>query len=206
MKQTLSRLLMAGALAVGLLSSQGVANAGQSVDADPGVMSPEDASWVAVVPEGGNYAPETEGNFTPQAYWAPCGVLDSNTKIVRTFTRAATAGVTPYLGSGQSSLACGSGSTWGYRHIVNEHLAQWQARAAQASENWRDTADYGIEWALKDPDRVTYRSGNDTYCFSREILLINNNNGQVVDSYFPNVVVARVSKNIITAFPSSRQC
>lgn len=202
MKRTLLRLLIAGAVAVGLLSSQTASNAEQSAEADAGS---EDTSWVAVVPEHGEYVPEGEGKFSPQDYWAPCGIFDSNTKIVRTFNRAATAGVTPYLGSGLSSLACGS-SQWGYRHIVDRHLTDWQARAAQANENWRVTADYGIEWALKDPDRVVYRSSNDTYCFSRKLLLINNNNGQVVGSYYPNVAIARGSKNIITAIPTSSQC
>ena len=109
------------------------------------------------------------------------------------------------MSSGISNLACGS-SAWGYRHIVANHLSQWEYRASEASENWRDTADYGIEWALKDADRIRYRSSNDTYCFSRQIDLVNDRTGQVVDHYFPNVVVARVTKNIITASPSSSQC
>lgn len=59
---------------------------------------------------------------------------------------------------------------------------------------------------LKDPDRVRYRSSNDTYCFSRLIYLVNKRTGQVVDRYYPNVIVARGTKNIITAYPSSSQC
>lgn len=109
------------------------------------------------------------------------------------------------MASGTSNPACGS-SKWGYRHIIANHLSEWQSRAAEASENWRDTADYGIQWALKDPDRVRYRSSNDTYCFSRQIDLVNNRTGQVVDHYFHTVVVARVTKNILTAWPGSAQC
>lgn len=145
-------------------------------------------------------------SFAALAVWAACGVTTSNTKIVRTFSRAATAGATPYTSSGTSNLACGTAASWGYRHIVANHLSQWEARAAVASENWRDTADYGIEWALKDPDRVTYRSKNDTYCFSRKINLVNKRTNQVVGAYYPNVVVARGTKNIITAIPASSQC
>lgn len=137
--------------------------------------------------------------------WGACGAFDSNTKLIRTFTRAATTGVTPYLSSGTAALACGS-SAWGYRHIVANHLSQWQARATLAGENWRDTADYGMEWALKDPDRIRYRSSNDTYCYSRLIYLVDERTGKVVGSYYPNVVVARVTKNVITAIPSSAQC
>lgn len=145
------------------------------------------------------------GDVQPLVTWAACGAFDSNTKVVRAFSRAATSGVSPYMGSGTSNLACGS-DAWGYRHIVGNHLSQWKYRASQARENWRDTADYGIEWALKDPDRVRYRSSNDTYCFSRLIYLVNKSNGKVVDTYYPNVVVARGTKNIITAYPSGSQC
>lgn len=148
-------------------------------------------------------------NTTPQKRlqtWGACGAFDSNTKVIRAFSRAATVGVSPYSSAGTTNLGCGSDAYWGYRHIVKQHLSQWEYRASEASENWRDTADYGISWALKDPDRVTYRSSNDTYCFSRLINLVNDRTGQVVDRYYPNVVVAHVSKNIITAFPSSSQC
>jgi hypothetical protein len=137
--------------------------------------------------------------------WGACGAFDSSTKVIRTFSRRATFGVSPYMSSGSSNLACGS-SAWGYRHIVANHLTQWQFRASEANENWRDTADYGIYWALSDPDRITYRVSNDTYCFSRLINLVNRSNGQVVDHYYPNVVIAHVTRNIITAYPSSTQC
>lgn len=58
-------------------------------------------------------------------------------------------------------------------------------------------------WALRDPDRVTYRSSNDTFCFQRLIYLVNEDTGEVVGQRNVAVVVARVSKNIITAFPAT---
>ena len=144
-------------------------------------------------------------SVTGLATWGACGAFDSHTKVIRAFSRKNTSGVSPYMSSGISNLACGS-SAWGYRHIIAKHLSQWEYRASEASENWRDTADYGIEWALKDPNRIRYRSSNDTYCFSRQINLVNDRTGQVVDHYFPNVVVGRVTKNIITAWPAGTQC
>lgn len=154
-------------------------------------------SWVADVSDA-----DSDKGLAPQATWGACGIFDENLKVVRTFTnRAPGAG----LPGGSSTLNCGS-ENWGYRHTVKNHLSQWQAKAALARENWRDIADYGILWAFKDPDKVTYRGSNDTYCYSRKINLVNEDTGEVVGNYYPNVAIARVSKRIITAIPASAQC
>lgn len=100
------------------------------------------------------------------------------------------------------SFLCGS-DNWGYRHILKRHLGDWEARASLAQEGWRGTADYGISWALKDPDHVVYRKPNDTFCYSRQILLVDKRTGKVVGRYYPNVSVARVNHNMITAYPAS---
>jgi len=60
--------------------------------------------------------------------------------------------------------------------------------------------------SVRDPDKITYRATNATFCHSRKILLIGNRNNDVVGSYFPKVSVARVSHPIITAYPSGSQC
>jgi hypothetical protein len=167
--------------------------------AHPALLVDEDEnySWVADPDEVAS-----GGGFSTQATWGACGIFDENLKVIRTFTdRRGGAG----LPGGSSTLNCGS-ENWGYRHIVDRHLSQWQAKAAVARENWRDTADYGILWAFKDPDKVTYRGSNDTYCYSRKINLVNEDNGQVVGNYYPNVAIARVSKRIITAVPAGAQC
>lgn len=161
-------------------------------------------SWVAE-PEIENARARAQ-SASPAVTWGACGVFDKNLKIVRAFKGRSQA----HIGGrsityGGSNLTCGSG-TWGYRHIVKRHLGEWEARAAVAQENWRDTADYGIHWALRDPDKITYRAANDTFCYSRKILLIDDRTNEVVGSYFPKVSVARVSHRIITAYPSGSQC
>lgn len=161
------------------------------------VEEDENYGWVADLDQAAS-----GGDLSTMVTWGACGVFDEDLKVIRTFTdRKGGAG----LPSGSSTLTCGNES-WGYRHTVKEHLSQWQAKAALARENWRDTADYGILWAFKDPDKVTYRGSNDTYCYSRKINLVNEDNGEVVGSYYPNVAIARVSKRIITAIPASAQC
>lgn len=135
--------------------------------------------------------------------WAPCGAFDDNGKVVEVYDRYRTNTPTgQYMAGGFSDLDCGS-SNYGYRHIVDRHLSQWEAKAALTKQNWREVADFGINWALQDPDRTTYRSYNDTFCFQRLIYLVNTQTGQTAGTTQVAVVVARVSKNIITAFPGS---
>lgn len=55
-------------------------------------------------------------------------------------------------------------------------------------------------------DEITYRVANDTFCYSRKILLIDDRTNEVVGSYFPKVSVAHVSHRTITAYPSGSQC
>jgi hypothetical protein len=109
-----------------------------------------------------------------------------------------------YLPGGTSNLGCGS-DKWGNRHIVKDHLSEGESEAAISGENRRDHVDSAIAAALSDPDKVRYRSDNDTFCHSREIYLYDNRTRRYVRSSFPNVPVAHVTKNIITAWPSSSQ-
>jgi hypothetical protein len=41
-----------------------------------------------------------------------------------------------YIPGGISNLACGSSANWGYRHIVDKHLTEWQDAASISRENW----------------------------------------------------------------------
>jgi hypothetical protein len=133
--------------------------------------------------------------------WAACGLFDKAHKLVRVFTRyRATATTGEYLRGGTSDLHCGS-ERWGYRHILRNHRTEWEQKAALERQNWRDLADYAIENALRDPDRVKYRSDNDTFCFQRLFYLLNRKTGRPAGTMTVSVVVAQDSKNIITAFP-----
>lgn len=138
--------------------------------------------------------------------WAACGIFDRNTKIVRTFPRYRANAGGQYIPGGTSNLACGSDEYWGYRHIVAGHLSQWENVAAPTGENWRDVADQFIAGALIDPDVVTYRQDNDTFAYCRLMYLVDKRTGRAVGVSYPRVVVAHVTKNIITAYPDSKHC
>jgi hypothetical protein len=177
-------------------------------------VTPTDSGFWSLEPPVNGYLPGSvaapagaPGPVSAQQVWAACGLTTPNTKIVRTFSRfrGQDGRGFYYLPGGTSSLGCGS-DKWGYRHIVKNHLPEWESEAAIAGENWRDHADFAIAAALNDPDKVRYRSDNDTFCYSREVYLYDNRTRKYVRSSFPNVPVAHVTKNIITAWPSSSQC
>jgi hypothetical protein len=134
--------------------------------------------------------------------WGSCGVTTDKLKVLRTFNRVRGSDGSKSLAGGKSNLACGN-EKWGYKHIVKEHLEDWQNIAAVAGENWRDTADLAISSALGDPDEVKYGSGNDTFCFSHLIYLADKKTGKVEGTNRPRTIVAHETKNIINAFPAS---
>jgi len=141
------------------------------------------------------------------AIWGWCGLFDDSQKQVPTFERyRGDAGNGHWIRGGSSILHCGSSAKWGLRHIEAGHQSQWEYDAWLVGTNWRNQADTAIAEVLIDPDRVTYRSQNNTSCYSREIYLERNDNHRVVGTRIPKVVVAAVSKNIITAYPSDDQC
>jgi hypothetical protein len=140
--------------------------------------------------------------------WAACPVQNreaARDKVVRPFPRAVGNAAGRTMPAGTTNLTCGT-QDYGYYHIVSNHLSQWQYRGAQSSENWRDVADYGIQEALANPQVVTYRPGNQTFCYSREVFLWDNVRGIRVDVYHPNVVISERDQHIVTAIPSSRPC
>jgi hypothetical protein len=138
---------------------------------------------------GVEYWPSQERSQT----WAACGMRDDNHKLVRTFTKNGGP-------SGQSAyLKCGS-SGWGYRHIQDRHMGDWNNIAVQIGDNWRSFADFAIEQILIAPESATYKSGNDTYAFTAPVQ-IRDSDGNVVSTYRPLVSVANESRNIITAYP-----
>ena len=53
---------------------------------------------------------------------------------------------------------------------------------------------------------VTYRANNNTYCYSREVYLINEVRGIPVDMFHPNVVVRAQDGVIITSYPANKPC
>lgn len=139
----------------------------------------------------------TARTIAPMATWYACGVNDSNTKMVRGFQRVAGAG----LPAGKADLKCGSPG-WGYRHILIEHRTQWEQLAVITGSDWRTFSDWAMNQALNYPAHVSYRSSNDTYLYKTQVQ-IRDSGGTVRSVKYINVSVARVTKNIITAFPTN---
>jgi hypothetical protein len=163
------------------------------------------------VKQPGDAGPQThaaaDGSFRAAQIWAACGTFADNHKLVRTFSRKAmrtTVGAPGHLGAGTSNLKCGS-EKWGYRHLL-KHRAEWETNARIEGSNWRGLADFAIAVVLSDPDVVSYRRSNDTYCFSREIYLIDKRTGRVAATKKPKVAIAAVSKNVITAYIPNSGC
>jgi len=152
---------------------------------------------IPLLPPGGGGTEPTVPS--PQATWAACGLFDKNTKLVRTFTRVGGGG----LSAGKSYLRCGS-QAWGLRHVVDRHRSQWEMLAMLGgSSSWRTFADWAINQAMRYPAHVTYVSKNDTYVYKTQIQ-IRDRSDRVRAVKYVYVVVARVSKNIITTYPSDK--
>lgn len=145
----------------------------------------------------------------PPTPWRACPVNrreEARDRLVRRFERGP--GVSKsgaVMPGGSSDLICGD-DKHGYYHIANGHGLEWTQKGMKTSENWRDVADYSIAEALRNPMSVTYRADVDTYCYSREVSLINKVRGIVVEVFHPNVVVRARDGLIITAFPAKKPC
>lgn len=70
------------------------------------------------------------------------------------------------------------------------------------SSSWRTFTDWAINEALRSPAHVWYESKNDTYVYKTEIQ-IRDRSDRVRAVKYAYVVVARVSKNIITTYPAN---
>lgn len=138
--------------------------------------------------------------------WKLCGFRDPEDKIIRTFPRMrATSPDGVFFRGGVANLRCGN-ANFGFKHIVKNHLGEWQTNAALTGDQWRDLVDFAVAATLIDPDQTTYRSTNDGFCYSRQIYLINNRTGKTVSILTPNIVIGLTSLNVITAIPKHQQC
>ena len=145
----------------------------------------------------------------PPTIWGACPSVNraaAEQKVVRRFDRAtgAARGVVP-MPAGTSNLLCGTGN-FGFYHIVAEHYVEWTQKSVKTNENWKEVADYSIAEALRNPTAVTFRPANNTFCYSRQVSLIDKVRGITVDVMYPNVVVRAKDGAIITAFPAGRPC
>lgn len=167
--------------------------------ADAGDLRADTGGWVSARNSAGTETLTTELSFPP------CGVMVPAAKILKTYQRYRADVGGNFLRGGVSSLACGS-SSWGYRHIMLRHFADWQNKAAVTQDDWRALLDMSTAASLFQPDFVSYRTENDTFCFSTLIVLKDNKTHQVVDQFYPHVVVGHKTENIITSYPDTKPC
>ena len=145
----------------------------------------------------------------PPTTWAACPGANraaAELKVVRRFDRApgAAPGVVP-MPAGSSNLLCGT-VNYGFYHIEARHYGEWMQKSVKTNENWREVADYAIAEALRSPTSVTFRPRNNTFCYSREVSLIDKVRGITVDVMNPNVVVRVQDGAVITAIPTRKPC
>lgn len=183
------------ALATSLIALLVAAGAGGAVSAVAHAASPTEFSAQAGKP--------------PPTVWAACPAVNraaAEQKIVRTFDRAPgrAAGVVP-MPAGTSDLLCGT-DNFGFYHVEARHGVEWTQKGVITNENWREVADYSIAEALRNPTTVTFRAANKTFCYSREVSLIDKVRGITVDVMHPNVVVRVEDGAVITAYPSRTPC
>jgi hypothetical protein len=137
----------------------------------------------------------------PALNWLPCGWRDDKHQVVATYGRDRLSAGLAYLPGGTSTLDCGTADKFGYHHIVQEHLGEWEQMAAITRENRREAADDAITWTLRDPDSGRYNPTKDTFCYERKVFLVDKRTGRQAGDRSMSVVVASPSKNIITSFP-----
>jgi hypothetical protein len=65
--------------------------------------------------------------------------------------------------------------------------------------DWRTFADWAIQDVLRTPASVTYVGTNDTYVY-RAQLQFRDRYDRIVATRYVRVVVARITKNVITAY------
>lgn len=143
-----------------------------------------------------------EGNTsTIQATWAACGVFDKESKTVRTFKRSAVR--SPIIAAGNTLMKCGN-EDYGYRHIKKGHQNDWANLAAITGSNWRDFSDWAINQCLTYPGSVVNNGKSNVYEFKAPIQIRDRRTNRVVSTKYCKVPISRSSKQIITAFPTSK--
>lgn len=153
----------------------------------------ENAPVPAEALEGSSLDTTATAATTP---WAACGAYDSKTKLVKDYSRQAISGV-----SGRTAhLKCGTQTYWGYRHIKYRHASNWQAKAALVGGEWRSFTDWALRNTFTYPCLKYRQTSNDTLQYVKNIYL-KDRYGRVINKFAARASVARVTQNIITAYP-----
>ena len=103
----------------------------------------------------------------PWSGWAACGLGDSRYKHVKDYTRP---NIDPRMYSNYARLYCGrvdsvpGESTFGYWHIKDAHMNDWQNKANYIGRGWQDFLGWVFSYEFRDPGRVT-RSSSTRFCY-----------------------------------------
>ena len=161
--------------------------------------------WFPTLAQAYPAAAGQRGTPVPPMTWGICGFRTPETKVIRTFNRYRAGDGSIFMRGGYAYLLCGT-TNFGYWHILTRHMQDWQKKAFLSGDNWRDLADSSIAAVLADPDVTKYRPENNTFCYSAEIYLFNNQTRKAVSITYPNIVVGAQNNQIVTAYPSKSQC
>lgn len=130
------------------------------------------------------------------ALWATCPIFESKYKLVKDYSRQTIAGV-----PGRTAhLRCGTQENWGYRHIKDRHSGQWADKAWYVGGDWRSFADWSLGKTFVWPCAKYRRVENNTLQYVKNIYL-KDRRGIVISKFASRASVARVSQNVITAYP-----
>lgn len=91
-------------------------------------------------------------------------------------------------------------SKFGFRHIKDRHMGEWEAKAAAMGRGWRDLVGWMMSWMTYDPDLVSVPSGK-RFCYQRKFHFVVN--GEVVLNTRAVMILGETGVRIMTFFPNS---
>jgi hypothetical protein len=124
----------------------------------------------------------------PRPNWGACGASTSEQKLVYQF--------------GSFPLKCGN-AAWGYRHIKDRHMDQFQGLARAGGLNWSDLVHWAIHYNNVDPDHVVVEQGDG--CRDR-LLYLHDSNGRLIWQQRFKMIYSANDGRVITTYPSSQIC
>lgn len=156
-------------------------------------------------------APPTSKLASPQYIdwneWYGCFVLNHSEDVYQLFTFY-------WDGVGKDiRMKCGTNG-WGYKHISNDHAADWQAKwdaavdagwipDSQGMDSWDDLMAVGTGEAITYPEDVGGSVSNNTTCAVTELWFIKQDSGLPMYHFRLRAVWANDSDRLITSFPQS---
>lgn len=169
-----------------------------TVAAKPSKSAAKEAYTIVFPQTGARFiTPRSSRVVTASWPMGACGVRDSQTKIVSTFT----IGRIPERLVYTANLQCGN-AKYGYRHIQAEHAEDWKAVAYPSGDpnHW-----HFINWFITETGKkalsVQEDKARNVYNY-RGWIQIKDSRGRVIKNYCPKLAISRDSGHrIITTYP-----